>query len=713
MKSAPKPAVPSATPRYPDTRRTDIVDDHHGEKVPDPYRWLEDTDSAETKGWVAEQRRLTASYLGGSAGREATRRRVTELTDYPRCSAPFERGGRWFQSRNTGLQDQSVLYVSASPGDDGRPLIDPNTLSGDGTVALTHLSVSPDGTLAAYARSEAGSDWLTWRVRDTATGEDLPDEVRWSKFCVAAWRHDLSGFYYSGLRPPPEGETFTGANLGQRLYFHRLGRDQSEDDLVFESADHPEWMPNAEVSDDDRYVFITVGRGTGPENMLLALDLEDPAAVPVELVGDFSRKARPVGISDPGGTTLLVLTDHTAERCKIAAVDIGHPDAPWKDVVAQSDDTLLEAQICGSRLVCHYLHDAHSVLRVHDLSGQPSHEIAMPGIVSLVADPLGNGSFEGTRKADVIHYQVVSFSESGAIWSHDLRTRATTARKPSASRLDAGAVLTERVTATSSDGTPVPMFLTRRRDARPDGRQPALLYGYGGFDIAITPSYSPTFATWLDRGGVLAVANLRGGGEYGRSWHDAGRLANKQKVFDDFAACAGWLVESGWSQPGRIAIWGGSNGGLLVGASITQRPELFGAAIADVGVFDMLRFHKFTIGWAWRSDYGDPENPEQYRWLRAYSPLHNVRPDACFPPTLIMTGDHDDRVVPGHSFKFAATLQRAQACDNPVLLRVETSAGHGLGKPTAKIIDEATDRITFLDLAVGRAPVTGSDTSST
>lgn len=525
--------------------------------------------------------------------------------------------------------------------------------------------------------------------------------MRWSKFCVAAWRHDLSGFYYSGLRPPPEGQTFTGTNLGQRLYFHHLGRDQTEDELVFESTDHPEWLPEAEVSDDDRYVLITIGRGTGPENMLLALELGDPAATTVDLAGDFSRKARPIGISRPGSTTLLVLTDDQAERCKVVAVDIDEPGAPWQDVVAESDDTLLEAQICGGKLVCHYLHDARSVVRVHDLDGEQAHEIEMSGMVSLVTEPLGNGSFEGSRTGGVIHFQVVSFAESGAIWSHDLVTGDTTLRRPSSSKLDAGAIVTERVTATSADGTPVPMFLTRRRDARPDGRQPVLLYGYGGFDIAITPSFSPTFATWLDRGGILAVANLRGGGEYGRSWHDAGRLANKQNVFDDLAACARWLADSGWSKAARIAIWGGSNGGLLVGASITQHPELFGAAIADVGVFDMLRFHKFTIGWAWRSDYGDPDDPEQYRWLRAYSPLHNVRAGTCFPPTLIMTGDHDDRVVPGHSFKFAATLQESQSCSAPVLLRVETSAGHGLGKPTTKVIDEATDRITFLDTALG------------
>lgn len=625
--------------------------------------------------------------------------------DYPKVSTPFERGGSWFQTRNTGLQDQSVLYVGDSPMGGGTVLIDPNTFSGDGTVALTHLSVSPDGSLAAYAMSESGSDWLTWRVRDIGTGEDLADIVRWSKFCVAAWRHDLSGFFYSGLEPPPsEAGTYRDTNLGQRLFFHRLGADQSADAVVFVSPEHPEWMPSGEVTDDDRYLLVTVDRGTGPENMLFVSNLAAGGSTAlVELSADFSRKARPVGLAGDGSARLLVLTDHEAERCKVAAVDLARPGEPWEDVIPQADDTLLEAHICGGRIVCHYLHDAHSVLRVFDTDGNHLHDIPMPGIVSLVADPLGNGSFEGRRGSDLVHFQVVGFAESGALWSHNLVSGETSLLRPSSSKLNSEDLVTERVTATSQDGTRVPMFLTHRRDAQPDGHGRVLLYAYGGFDIAITPSFSATFAGWLDRGGVLAVANLRGGGEYGRSWHDAGRLANKQNVFDDFAACARWLSESRWCGPSGPAIWGGSNGGLLVGASITQHPELFGAAVADVGVFDMLRFHKFTIGWAWKSDYGDPDDPVQYRWLRAYSPLHNVAKPACYPPTLIMTGDHDDRVVPGHSFKFAATLQEAQQCGSvkhPILLRVERSAGHGAGKPTRKVIDEAADRITFLEVAL-------------
>ncbi|MGH9114439.1 MAG: prolyl oligopeptidase family serine peptidase [Acidimicrobiales bacterium] len=687
--------------QYPTSRTSDVVDDHHGEGVPDPYRWLEDPDAPEVAAWVTAQNALTDQVLSTSPDRERVRARIRDLWDYPKSGVPFERGGRWFQTRNSGLQNQAVLYVGTEVSDEGRVLIDPNALSADGTAALTHLSVSPDGSLAAYAVSESGSDWMTWRMRDVESGSDRPDVVRWSKFSLAAWRHDLSGFFYSGMDEPSPAGAYRDESRGLRLLFHRLGSDQADDRVVFSAPEQPDWLPNAEVSEDGRYLYITVGRGTGPENMLLVADLGDESLGSQDIAGDFSCKALAVGNE---GRRLLVLTDQGAERCKVVAAEVGGAGVPWTDVVPESDDTLLEAQVCGGRLVCHYLRDAHSILQVFETTGHPVREVSLPGLVSLAADPLGNGSFEGRSSSDVVHFQVVSFTESGALWSHNVATGDTALVRPSTSKLATGDFVTEQVFADSDDGTRVPMFITHRRDVRPTGEVPALLYGYGGFDIAITPSFSVTFAAWLDRGGLLAVANLRGGGEYGRAWHDAGRLANKQNVFDDFGACARRLVGSGWSRPGCIGIFGGSNGGLLVGASVTQRPELFGAAVADVGVFDMLRFHKFTIGWAWRSDYGDPEDPEQYRWLRSYSPLHNVRDGTCYPPTLIMTGDHDDRVVPGHSFKFAAALQAAQHCDSPVLLRVATSAGHGLGKPTTKLIDEATDRVTFLDLALRGDP---------
>ena len=681
---------------YPPARRSDVVDDHFGEKVADPYRWLEDPDDPETRAWIEAENALTESVLAGAPGRADIRARITELWDYPKFGVPFERGGRWFQTRNSGLQSQSVLYVSHSVEDEGGVLLDPNLLSTDGTAALTGLEVTRDGNLAAYALSESGSDWMTWYVRDVESGHDLPDRIEWSKFSLAAWTRDGAGFYYSGLDRPVAGSEYREESRGLSVRFHLLGTPQADDRVVFAAPDQPDWLPRAEVSEDGRYLIITINRGTAPENDLLIVDLEERDGHPVGLSTGFKAKSVFVGNDR---TRVFVLTDLDAERGRVVAADLERPDAAWKEIIPENPDTLLDVQPCGGKFVCHYLRHAHSVLRIHEPTGPLLREVAPPGFVSIVGDPLGHGSVEGRPERAVFYFQAVSFVESGALWSHNVATGDTALVRGSGSLIDPQKFVTEQAFATSSDGTQVPMFLTRRRDIGADGNQKVLLYGYGGFDIPLTPSFGVTFATWLDRGGVLAVANLRGGGEYGRGWHDAGRLANKQNVFDDFSACARWLAGT-WSQPEHIGISGGSNGGLLVGASITQHPELFGAAVADVGVFDMLRFHKFTIGWAWKSDYGDPDDPEQYAWLRAYSPLHNIRDGVCYPPTLILTGDHDDRVIPGHSLKFAATIQAAQACDAPLLLRVETSAGHGLGKPTGKLIDEAADRVTFLELAL-------------
>jgi len=679
---------------YPPARRSDVVDDHHGEKVPDPYRWLEDPNAPERAAWIAAQNALTQEVLAQAPARPAIQARITELWDYPKTGVPFERGGRWFQSRNSGLQSQPLLYVSDSVAADGRVLLDPNLLSPDGTAAVTSLAVNKDGTRVAYAVSQAGSDWMTWRVLDVDGGEDLPDRVEWSKFSLAAWTADGSGFYYSGMERPAEGGEYRDESRGLQVRFHRIGTDQAEDRLVFSAPEEPDWLPNAEVTDDGRYLVLTVSRGTAPENRLLVMDLQGERGGFEAVADGFDSK---VGFVGNEGSTLLLLTDAGAERSKVVTAELGSPGDSWSEVVPEDDDTLLDAQVCGGKLVCHYLHQAHSVLRVHEITGELVRQVELPGFPSIIGDPLGQGSVSGRPDRPLVHFQAVSFAESGALWSHDIETGETVLVRRSTAKLDPVQFVTEQIFVDSGDGTTVPMFLTRRRDLVADGDRRVLLYGYGGFGVPITPSFGVTFAAWLDRGGLLAVANLRGGGEYGRRWHDAGRLAYKQDVFDDFCACARWLGGSAWSRPGRIAIWGGSNGGLLVGACITQHPELFGAAVADVGVFDMLRFHLFTIGWAWKSDYGDPQVAEQYAWLRAYSPLHNVTEGECYPPTMILTGDHDDRVVPGHSFKFAATLQAAQGCDHPILLRVETSAGHGLGKPTGKLIDEATDRVTFME----------------
>ncbi len=676
---------------YPLARRDDLVEELHGVPVADPYRWLETADDPGTRTWIAAQNALTERFLARVPAREEIRARLSELWDYPRFDVPFERGGQWLQTRNSGLQDQPVLYVGAAPGAEGRVLLDPNTMSEDGTVAIAGLSVNEDGTLLAYATSAGGSDWMTWRVRDVATGLDRDDVVDWSKFSGAAWRRDGSGFFYGEMARPDPGREFDAENRAPRILFHQIGTAQEGDTLVFATPEQPDWLPAAAVSDDGRYLIISIERGTNPETQIEVLDLDQPDNGYRTLVEGFDTKAAVVGNV---GSTFFVATDLDADLGRLVAIELEDPGRDrWNEVVAAGHDTLVAAYLFGGRLLCHYLQDARSVLRVHEVDGSYVRDITLPGLVSVV-------NIEGRAGSSTIHFRVTSFTESGAVWSHDLARGRTAVLHDSTARIDPGDYLTEQVFATSEDGTRVPMFLTRRRDAVPTGEVPVILYGYGGFDIPVPPSFSLPFAVWLERGGLLAVANLRGGGEYGRPWHDAGRLAVKQRVFDDFRACARWLNESGWSDPRRTAIYGGSNGGLLVGASLTQHPELFGAAVSDVGVFDMLRFHHFTIGWAWTSDYGSPDDPEQFRWLLAYSPLHNVRPGTCYPPTLLMTGDHDDRVVPGHSLKFAATLQRAQACTAPVLLRVETAAGHGAGKPISKLIAENADRLAFIDAAL-------------
>jgi prolyl oligopeptidase len=679
---------------YPQSRMGSVVDDHHGEQVPDPYRWLETTTDPETARWIAAQNEVTEGFLAAVPARESIRAQVTAMTDYPKLTVPFERGGRWFQFRNPGLDAQPVLCLLDGPGGATRPLLDPNTLSADGTTAVGSVEVSEDGSLLAYATSDGGSDWMTWRVRDVATGQDLSDVIEWSKFGRAAWCPDGSGFYYRSMQPTAAGAEYLESNVPGRIFLHRLGKPQADDELVFSAPDEPDWIPYADVSDDGRFLIITIEKASVFENQLLVLDLRDQARNWSALVGDFESSNQVVTNAGP---TFYLVTDYGAERKRLVAVDLDQTGrANWREIIGETADTLQNAHFLGGYFVCHYLKDAHSVLRVHAIDGSHVRDIPLPGIASLGLDMQLDWALAGRPQSDLMLFATTTFTDPGSIWSHRLSTGQTEIVERAAVAIDPGKYVTEQVLAESADGTRVPMFLTRHRDLKADGRAPALLYAYGGFDVSITPSFSPLFATWLERGGVLAVANLRGGGEYGRAWHDAGRRAAKQNVFDDFCACARWLASSGWSSRDRITISGGSNGGLLVGACLTQRPELFGAVVGYVGVYDMLRFHKFTIGWAWTGEVGNPDDPQEYQWLRAYSPLHNVRPGTRYPATLLLTGDHDDRVVPGHSFKFTAALQAAQAGEEPVLIRVETAAGHGAGKPTAKEIESDTDVLTFL-----------------
>jgi prolyl oligopeptidase len=696
-------ANPRTSLVYPPTAAGPDADDYHGELVADPYRWLEDTQSPQTAAWIAAQNELTHGWLADCADRPAFTELLTRLHDYPKHGVPFERGGRWFQFRNTGLQDQPVLFVMESPDSAGRVLLDPNEMSADGTVAVTGFAVSEDGELLGYSVSAHGSDWQTWHVREVPTGTDRADRVEWSKFSGLAWRHDGSGFYY-GAPDKPAGGWAAGAEylaeIGvHRIYFHRLGTPQGADEQVFAVPEQPTWMPFAEVTDDGRFLVVVVRAGTAPQSRIHVLDLTAPSATMTELIGDFDSIANVVTTL---GTTFYLVTDYRAERKRLVAVDLDQPGrGHWREIVPEADDTLLGAWYFGGHFVCHYLRDACSVLRVYRADGGYVRELELPGFPAIADGCRMGPGITGRPGSPLVHIGLTSFLEPGSVWSHRLDTGQTTRLGSAHPAISPGGYVTERVRVTSADGTAVPLFVIRRADVTPQGDVPVLLYGYGGFDIPVTPWFSALHAAWVELGGLLAVANLRGGGEFGRPWHEAGRLALKQNVFDDFCACARWMASVGWSRPDRIAISGSSNGGLLVGACLTQHPELFGACVADVGVHDMLRFHKFTIGRAWISDYGDPDDPEQFRWLRAYSPLHNVRPGAHYPATLLLTGDHDDRVVPGHSFKFAATLQAAQAARAPVLIRVDTSTGHGAGTPISKIIAESADVLAFLHWALG------------
>jgi prolyl oligopeptidase len=684
---------------YPSTKTDAVADDYHGELIADPYRWLETTTDAATVTWIAAQNEMTERVLSQVADRAGPAAWLAELAHYAKYGVPFERGGRWFQFRNDGSADQPVLHVMAAPADEGRVLLDPNALSPDGTAAVSGVAVSPDGRRLAYSISLAGSDWQTWRVRDVESGLDLDDVIEWSKFSTAAWREDGSGFYYSAPQRPAAGQEYL-AELGDRhISSHELGTAQAADAIVWSNPAGSNRHSDAAVSDDGRFLIIATNEGTAPQAMLHVLDLTAPSAPLRPLIDDFESIAEVVWTS---GTTFYLVTDYQAERKRLVAVRLDAPDRQhWAEVIGQTEDTLIAAYFFGGRFVCHYLRDAHSVLRVHAADGGFIREVTLPGYSSVEdACRIGPG-ITGRPGRDLMHFGLTSFAESGSLWSHDLATGQTIMIRPSSAPIDPASFVVDQVEVTSADGTALTMFLARRRELAPTGRQRVLLYGYGGFDVPVTPSYRLLHAGWLAGGGVLAVANLRGGGEYGRAWHDAGRLAAKQNVFDDFCACARWLVTSGWSRPSRIAITGGSNGGLLVGACLTQHPELFGACVASVGVLDMLRFHRFTVGRAWIADYGDPDDPHQYQWLRAYSPLHNLRPGERYPATLLLTGDHDDRVVPGHSFKFAAALQAAQAGEAPVLIRVETSAGHGAGKPISKMVAESADVLAFLRLALG------------
>jgi prolyl oligopeptidase len=684
----------SAALAYPKTATVEQVDDYHGTKVADPYRWLEDDHAPATKEWVEAQNKVTFGYLEKIPQREKIKQRLTELWNYERYGLPFKEGGRYFYTKNDGLQNQSVLYTMESLEEQARVLLDPNKLSADGTVALAGYSVTDDGALMAYGTSTAGSDWNEWKVRDIRTGNDLGDEIKWVKSSGAAWTKDGKGFFYSRYDAPDETNKFKGVNYFHKLYYHALGTPQSQDVLVYHRPDQKEWGFHGQVTDDGRYLTVTVWQGTDTRNRFFYKDLESPNNAVVELLNDFDADYTFI---DNIETTFYFRTDFKAPRGRIIAIDIRKPARDqWQEIVRQSRDRLLSANMVNNQLIANYLTDAHSQVKIFSTTGELVREVELPGIGSV-------SGFGGKRRETETFYTFTSFTRPTTIYRYDLRNGKSTILREPKVKFNPDAYEARQVFYTSKDGTRVPMFIVHKKGLHLQGRNPTVLYGYGGFDISLTPAFSVSTLVWMEMGGVYAQPNLRGGGEYGKEWHQAGTKLQKQNVFDDFIAAAEWLIANKYTSSEKLAISGGSNGGLLVGACMTQRPELFRVALPAVGVMDMLRFHKFTRGWAWTSDYGSPDNADEFQALYKYSPLQNLKP-ARYPSTLVTTADHDDRVVPAHSFKFAAALQKAHQGKNPVLIRIETKAGHGAGKPTTKIIEEAADKWAFVVRELGMQP---------
>ncbi|MCE2723392.1 MAG: prolyl oligopeptidase family serine peptidase [Burkholderiales bacterium] len=679
--------------KYPETRKSDHTDTYHGTVVTDPYRWLEDDNSAETKAWVKAQNAVTDKFLEAMPQRMPVRKIYTELYNFERYGLPSKEGGRYFWSRNDGLQQQSVIYMAKSLADKPVVAIDPNQFAKDGTVALTGMKVSRNGRYAAYGKAVAGSDWQVWQVRDLDTGKDLADKTEWVKFSSAEWTPDGKGFFYSRYDAPKEGAALSGVNYFQKLYYHRIGTPQSADQLIYENPVEKEWGFGASVTDDGKHVIINVWKGSGRKNGLLVMPLKSgavpavPASVLKTITLDFDAEFTPIGAN---GNTLWVKTDLAAPRGRVVAIDLTKRErANWKTVVVETKDTLTSADVVGGKILAQYLQDAATAVIVHGLDGKKLSSVSLPGVGSA-------SGFGGKFNDKETFYSYTSLINPTEIYRYDVSTGKSTLFKRPQTAFDTTQYETKREFVTSKDGTRFPIFIAHRKGLKLDGSNPTLLYGYGGFNVSETPSYRVTASTWMKMGGVYVSASIRGGGEYGAAWHDAGTKGKKQNVFDDFIAAGEWLVANKYTNSTRLAVNGGSNGGLLVGAVVNQRPDLFGAAIPQVGVMDMLRFHKFTIGWAWVSDYGISDKPDDFKWLYAYSPLHNVAWGKKYPPIMITTADHDDRVVPAHSFKYAAALQAADTGSAPKLIRIETSAGHGAGKPTSKIIEERADILAFI-----------------
>ena len=678
---------------YPKAKKTEVTDDYFGTKVADPYRWLEDDNSAETAKWVKAENKVTDAWLEKIPFREELRSRLTKLWNYPRYGVPFHKGKYYFFTKNNGIQNQSVLYVQDSLNAEPRVFLDPNQLSPDGTTALSTYKASRDGSYFAYAIAKAGSDWNEIYVIETATGKQLSDKLEWVKFSDIAWKG--KGFYYSRYGKPGEGGELSSKNEFKKVYYHIVGDPQEKDQLVYENKNEPLRSYGAQTTSDENFLLIFETESTSG-NALFVKDLRKENGEFVKIADGFQYDYE---VITNYNNHFIIRTNDGAPRYRLISVDFENPAKDsWKELVPEKDEVLQSAYPGGGMLICKYMKDATSKAYVYHADGSLMHELLLP-------EPGTINDFESEREDGQAFFSFSSFTSPSTIYKFDIASNRAEVFHKSELDFDASEIVSEQVFYTSKDGTRVPMFLVHRSDVQLDGNNPVFLYGYGGFNVSLTPGFSASRMVFIENGGIFAMANLRGGGEYGEEWHRAGTKLQKQNVFDDFIAAAEYLIEKKYTNPKKIAIAGGSNGGLLVGACMTQRPDLFAVALPAVGVMDMLRFHKFTIGWAWTDDYGSSDNEEEFHYLLGYSPLHNLKTGTCYPATLVTTADHDDRVVPAHSFKFAATLQEKQSCEKPVLIRIETKAGHGAGKPISKMIDEAADMWSFTMYNLGMKPL--------
>ena len=679
---------------YPETKKGDVTDNYFGTEVPDPYRWLEDDRSKETEEWVKAENAVTDSFLNSIPFRNQIRNRLEELWNYTRMSAPSKEGDLYFYSYNDGLQDQNIIYVKKSLDGKGEVFLDPNKFSDDGKVALTNFSVSDDGKYVVYGISRGGSDWNEFFVKEIESGKVLKDHLTWIKFSTISWVED--GFYYNRFDEPKEGEQLKGVNTGSRICFHKIGTPQTEDIIIYQDPANPGYSFRSSISKDKQYLIINCFESTTGNSIYLK-NLKSKGKEVVRMVDNFENDYTYIGSIK---NKLYFFTNYQAPMYKLIEVDAEKPLAEnWKDVIPENKEQVMRGcQFAGDYLLADYLHDASSVLELYDINGNKIHDISLPGIGTV-------SGISSSQSHDEIFYGFSSFNIPGEIYSYNPETNESSVYFKPETKFDSEKYVTSQIFYESKDGTKIPMFIVHKKGLKMDGKRPTLLYGYGGFNVTYTPGFSVRYTTWLENDGIFALANIRGGGEYGEEWHQAGTILNKQNVFDDFIAAAEYLIDNKYTSSKRLTALGGSNGGLLIGAVINQRPELFAVAIPAVGVLDMLRYHKFTIGYYWITDYGSSDDPEQFEYLYKYSPLHNIKGNLKYPAVLVTTADHDDRVVPAHSFKYIATLQEKYRGKNPVMIRIESDAGHSAGKPISMQIDEYADMWSFAFYNMGVEPI--------